>query len=155
MKHTIEIVSDRPELWKQGDPVRPELGVSFKTYPGRQVYGLRDSDGNYVAFCCVARTWGIPQDIMSLSSLTSDEGTVYVPYTVWSLRRGAGKAIINELLRLVREDDLGIKRVVTLSPRTEMARSFHLRNGAKEISSNITTINFEYPINTEVTSESW
>jgi hypothetical protein len=154
MKHTIEIVSDRPELWKEGDPVRPELGVSFKTYPGRQVYGLRDSGGNYVAFCCVARTWDIPQDIMSLSRLTSEDGSVYVPYTVWSLRRGAGKAIISELLRLVRENDLGIKRVVTLSPRTEMARNFHLRNGAKEVSSNIMTINFEYPINAEVASES-
>ena len=90
---------------------------------------------------------------MSLSSLTSEEGSVFVPYTVWSLRRGAGKAIINELLREVRENDLGIKRVVTLSPKTEMARNFHLRNGAKEVSSSVVTVNFEYPISTEVISE--
>ena len=153
MKYTIEIVSDRPDLWKDGDPVRPELGVSYKTYPGRAVYGLKNEDGEHVAFCCVARTWDVPQDIMSLSSLTSEDGSVYVPYTVWSLRRGAGKTIINELLRLVRENDLGIKRVVTLSPRTEMARNFQLRNGAKEVSSSVVTVNFEYPISPEVDNE--
>jgi len=153
MKYTIEIVSDRPDLWRNGDPVRPELGVSFKTYPGRQVYGLRDEDNNHVAFCCVARTWSVPQDIMTLSSLTSEEGSVYVPYTVWSLRRGAGKMIINELLRLVRESDLGINRVVTLSPPTEMARNFHVRNGAKKVSSTVATVNFEYPIEPGAISE--
>ena len=50
MKYEIEIVSDRPDLWKDGDPVRPELGVSYKTYPGRQVYGLKDESGEHVAF---------------------------------------------------------------------------------------------------------
>ena len=60
MKYEIEIVSDKPNLWKDGDPVRPELGVSYKTYPGRQVYGLKDESGEHVAFCCVARTWGRP-----------------------------------------------------------------------------------------------
>ena len=150
MKYEIEILSDRPDLWKDGDPVRPELGVAYKTYPGRHVYGLKDESGEYIAFCCVARTWDVPQDIMSLSSLTSVDGSIFVPYTVWSLRRGAGKAIINELLCKVREDNLGIKRVVTLSPQTEMARRFHLRNGAKEVSSNIVTVNFEYPVTPEV-----
>lgn len=153
MKYEIEIVSDRPELWKDSDPVRPELGVSYKTYPGRQVYGLKDETGTHVAFCCVARTWDVPHDIMSLSNLTSEEGSVYVPYTVWSLRRGAGKAIINELLREVRENDLGIKRVVTLSPKTEMARSFHERNGAKEVSSSVVMVNFEYPVSAGADSE--
>ncbi len=153
MKYEIEIVNDMPHLWSKSDPVRPELGVSYKTFPGRHVYGLKDQSGEHVAFCCVARTWDVPQDIMSLSSLTSEDGSIFVPYTVWSLRRGAGKTIINELLCLARENDLGIKRVVTLSPRTEMARNFHLRNGAREVSSSVATVNFEYPIHPEVDSE--
>ena len=33
-------------------------------------------------------------------------------------------------------------------PKTEMARNFHLRNGAKEVSSSVVTVNFEYPIDT-------
>lgn len=149
MKYKIEVVSDKPGLWKHGDPVRPELGVAYKTYPGREVYGLKDESGEHVAFCCVARTWDVPKDIMSLSSLTSEDGKICVPYTVWSLRRGAGKAIINELLRLVRESETGIERVVTLSPRTEMARKFHLKNGARIVSSGIVAVNFEYSIDDE------
>ena len=145
-KYEIELVNNKPDLWKDGDPVRPELNVAFKTHKGREVYALKDENGSYVSFCCVARTLSIPSDIMSLSSLTSVDGSIYVPYTVWSLRRGAGKMIINELLRTVRENDLGIKRVVTLSPRTEMARNFHLKNGAKEVSSNTVMVNFEYSI---------
>ena len=146
MTYSLEVVSDKPELWKDGDPVRPELGVSYKTYPGRKVFGLKVEDGNYVAFCCVARTWDVPSDIMSLSNLTSNDGTCYIPYTVWSLKRGAGKAIINALLDYVREASPDIQRVVTLSPNTEMARNFHLRNGAREISTYVSTANFEYDL---------
>lgn len=146
MNYSLEVVTSKPELWKDGDPVRPNLGVSYKTYPGREVYGLRDENGEYVAFCCVARTLGVPSDIMSLSSLTSEDGSVCVPYTVWSLRKGAGKTIINSLLESVKSSGENITRVVTLSPRTEMARNFHLRNGAKEIAVHIVTANFEYPV---------
>ena len=33
-----------------------------------------------------------------------------------------------------------------MSPKTEMARNFHLKNGAYELKSNRETINFEYII---------
>ena len=122
------------------------MGVAFKTYPGREVFGLRDLSGAYVAFCCIARTHAIPIDIMTLSSYTLNDGRICIPYTVWSLRRGAGKAMINALLRHVKESDWDIQRVVTLSPLTDMARRFHLRNGASEISTNIATSNFEYSV---------
>ena len=39
-----------------------------------------------------------------------------------------------------------LNRLVTLSPLTEMARNFHLRNGARELSVNEKTQNFEYKI---------
>ena len=146
MNYTLDIVTEKPDLWKDGDPVRPELGVSFKTYPGREVFGLRNESGEYVAFCCVARTLQVPWDITSLSSFTANDGTIYVPYTVWSLKKGSGKAIINALLDKVRSSEEDIRRVVTLSPRTDMARNFHLRNGAKEIAVHVVTANFEYEI---------
>ena len=38
----------------------------------------------------------------------------------------------------------GIKRVVTLSPLTPVATHFHISNGAKQISINDDTQNFEY-----------
>lgn len=144
--HRIEVVNNKPEIWKNSDPVRPNLGVSYKTHPGRDVYGLVDNSGKYISFCCIARTLDIPIDIMSLSRLTSINGSVCVPYTVWSLQKGAGKKIINQILILMSDPASGIERIVTLSPRTEMARSFHLRNGAKEIATNIVTANFEYEL---------
>ena len=146
MNWKLEIVTNKPELWKDGDPVRPDLGVSYKTYPGRQVFGLKNEDGDFDAFCCVAKTYDVPSDIMSLSSLTAKDGTIYVPYTVWSTRRGAGKAIILALLDHVKKSKEKIHRVVTLSPNTDMARNFHLRNGASEIATYVVTANFEYLI---------
>ena len=42
-----------------------------------------------------------------------------------------------------------LNRLVTLSPLTDMARKFHLRNGAKELQVNKTSQNFEYTIENE------
>ena len=39
-----------------------------------------------------------------------------------------------------------LNRLVTLSPLTEMARNFHLKNGAEEVQVNEETQNFEYKI---------
>ena len=150
----LENVTLLPELWQEGDPVRPELNVRFKSAEGRTVYGLKTFEGEYVAFCCVARTTDVPKDIMELSDFTSLTGDVLVPYTVWSLRRGAGKTIIKLLLEKVTKQNLA-RRVVTLSPTTDMARSFHLRNGATEISRNIVTANFEYPVSVIRESDDW
>ena len=77
-----------------------------------------------------------------MESLTSVDGNIAVPYTVWSYQRGAGKEIINQALSFMRANN--ISRVVTLSPLTEMAKRFHLRNNAIELQVNETTANFEY-----------
>lgn len=143
-QYTLKCVTLSPSLWKNKDPVRPNLGVSYKTQPGRKVFGLRDNVGKYVAFCCVARAFDVPHDIVSLSALTSEEGKIYIPYTVWSHEKGAGRTIINEILKMIKTSNIGIDRVVTLSPPTAMAEKFHLRNGAKMIRKNIATVNFEY-----------
>jgi hypothetical protein len=42
-----------------------------------------------------------------------------------------------------------LNRLITLSPITDMARKFHLKNGAKEVQVNLTTQNFEYDIELE------
>lgn len=139
----LEEVTNHPELWSDSDPVRPELDVSFKTAPGRKVYGLKNLEsGKYEAFMCCAFTELVPKDIKELESYTSVTGEIAIPYTVWSLQRGAGKKIIQEILSFVKSID--IKRVVTLSPLTEMARKFHLKNNAVEFRVNESTVNFEY-----------
>ena len=149
MKHqtySLKQVTDNPDLWESLDPVRPELGVEFKTAPGRGVFGLMGEDGGWKAFLCYARTFLIPRDVKELDELTTEDGNVIIPYTVWSSEKGAGRAIINEVLKFVKEAGMCIDRVVTLSPLTEMARRFHLRNGAVEFRMNQTTVNFEYTL---------
>ena len=142
-QYHLKDVTQVPDLWCDDDPVRPELDVAFKTAPGRGVFGLLKSDGTYKAFLCYALTMGIPTNVQDLDATTTTTGTVAVPYTVWSLERGAGKRIVNKVIEKIRDSGLA-ERVVTLSPLTEMARNFHLKNGAIELQTNETTVNFEY-----------
>ena len=65
-------------------------------------------------------------------------------YSIWSYRKGAGSKLVREYLEMARVQGSPIKRIVTMSPKTEMARRFHLRNGARELRENINTINYIY-----------
>jgi len=145
-QYFLEEVSHRPELWASSDPVRPELDENFKTAPGRFVVGLRDELGSWKAFMCYARTCDVPKDIEDLETYTDEAGNIFVPYTVWSHEKGAGREIINQLHKMVCAADIGVTRIVTLSPLTYMARKFHLRNNAKEFRLNKETVNFEYEV---------
>ena len=145
MNNTLEDVTLNPDLWSDGDPVRPELSSEFKTAPGRGVYGLRDETGAWKAFLCYARTVTVPTSVEELAEMTKPNGNIMIPYTVWSLERGAGKEIISQVLSLAKK--LGnVARVVTLSPLTKMARRFHLKNSAVELQVNEQTVNFEYKV---------
>ena len=88
MSRTLKEVTLDPSLWSDSDPVRPELGIDFKTAPGRGVYGLQDDDGAWKAFLCYARTTVVPTSVEELSELTNPAGQIMIPYTVWSLERG-------------------------------------------------------------------
>jgi hypothetical protein len=144
-KYILENVTSRPSLWEAKDPVRPDLNVKFKTAVGRGVFGLKGIDGEYKAFMCYSRTSDIPKCVRELDELTSVNGQIIIPYTVWSYEKGAGREIINRVVDLVRNSRMA-ERVVTLSPQTEMARNFHLRNEAVEFRVNETTVNFEYKV---------
>ena len=76
------------------------------------------------------------------------QGSVAIAYTVWAKKKGGGKHIVNEVYKMIKESS-HLNRLVTLSPLTDMARKFHLKNGAKEIQVNLTTQNFEYDIELE------
>lgn len=145
MNYMIVDVTSKPDLWNEGDPVRPELDVKFKTTKGRGVFGLLASDGEYKAFMCYAHTNSVPRSVEELKDMTAPGGAIVVPYTVWSREKGAGRRIINKVLELV-SGTQHTQRVITLSPITNMARKFHLRNQAIELQVNETTINFEYII---------
>ena len=53
--------------------------------------------------------------------------------------------IVKEVYKMIKKSN-HLNRLVTLSPLTEMARKFHLRNGAVELQVNETTQNFEYKV---------
>ena len=56
-----------------------------------------------------------------------------------------GNELVKEVYKMIKKSN-HLNRLVTLSPLTEMARKFHLRNGAVELQVNETTQNFEYKV---------
>jgi len=126
------------------DPVRPELSNEFRKEKGRKIFGLKYKD-EIEGVVCVAYTDDIPTTVKELDLMSKDEGTIAVAYTAWSLKKGAGKKIMEELLRYMKAKNK-VDSLMTLSPLTPMATHFHIRNGAKLIQINPTTQNFEYKI---------
>ena len=82
-----------------------------------------------------------------LQSIRRDQrvGKIAIAYTVWSKKKGGGKLIVKEVFKKIKKSN-HLNRLVTLSPLTDMARNFHLRNGAVELQVNQDTQNFEYKI---------
>jgi hypothetical protein len=140
--------SDSWHLFKD-DPVRPHLSALFRTAPGREAFVLEDDDtGKPRAVICVAYTNQVPQDERELDYFSQaahqedEQGSIAVFYTVWSYDRGAGREIV-----FAAQDHTqarGCSRWVTLSPLTEMAERFHIKNGAVLHSRHSTCQNFEY-----------
>tara|TARA_B100000700_G_scaffold180642_1_gene199345 strand:- start:27 stop:581 length:555 start_codon:yes stop_codon:yes gene_type:complete len=135
------------------DPVRPELDNNFRTSFGRKIYGVKYKDQIH-AVMCFAFTNKIPKSVKDLDQLSQDAflqsalrdqkvGKIAVAYTVWSKKKGGGKLIVKEVFKMIKKSN-HLNRLVTLSPLTEMATKFHQRNGAKLLSVNENTQNFEY-----------
>lgn len=144
MSYKFEIIND---VDIEQDPVRPELSLKFRDSKekGRQMYALVDDEGKYAAVICTALCTFIPKTIDELKKFSSADGEVAIAYTVWSNKKGAGKTIVDHLLKHCR-DTKQIKRMVTLSPLTLMAKNFHEKNGAVRIGLNLETQNFEYSL---------
>ena len=124
------------------DPVRPELTLGFRITHGRKIFGLKYNN-EIEAIICVAFCPEIPYTVREMDYMSRvDNGEIAIAYTVWSRKRGAGREIIIKLREWVIKNNY--KRLVTLSPLTPMATHFHIKNGAKLISINATTQNFEY-----------
>jgi len=135
------------------DPVRPELDNDFRTSYGRKIYGVKYKNEIH-AIMCFAFTNYIPKTVKDLDNFSKDAflqsalrdqkvGQIAIAYTVWSKKKGGGKLIVKEVFKMIKKSN-HLNRLVTLSPLTEMATNFHLKNKAKLISVNETTQNFEY-----------
>lgn len=137
------------------DPVRPELDLIFRRSYGRKIFGVKYKKEIY-AIMCFGFTDNIPKTVKELDLMTKDAylksaqrdqniGKIAIAYTIWSKKRGGGKLIVKEVFKMIKKSN-HLNRLVTLSPLTEMARNFHLNNGAVELQVNKETQNFEYKI---------
>jgi hypothetical protein len=137
------------------DPVRPELDVIFRTSYGRKIFGVKYKKEIY-AIMCFGFTDEVPSTVKELDLMTRDAylrsvrrdqniGQIAIAYTIWSKKKGGGKLIVKEVFKMIKRSN-HLNRLITLSPLTEMARNFHLNNGAIELHVNEETQNFEYKI---------
>ena len=110
------------------------------------MFGLKFND-EIEGVVCIAFTNEIPSTIKELELMSIEEGKskIAIAYTLWSLKKGAGKKIMKELLRYMKERN-HLDSVMTLSPLTPMATHYHIRNGAKLIKINPTSQNFQYSV---------
>ena len=150
----MELIDAVTDFSIEKDIVRPEYDVEFRISEDREVFAWGRSLVPYQVYsslCCVAYTHEIPINMNQLTEYSINHspyrGDIAVAYTVWncSNTKGSGRSLILALQKHFKQDTR-INRLVTLSPLTEMAKKFHLSNGATLLSTNPESYNFEYGI---------
>ena len=139
---TITTITEDLETLIKDDPVRPEIPVSRRVNQNSRIYMLKDGDQTR-AVTCVKFLDMIPAAVDDLAELVGS-ATTAVFYTIWSYTAGAGRELIVKTQQSIKEEFPGIDTYVTLSPKTEMARRFHLKNGAGVYRENSDTVNYIY-----------
>ncbi len=145
----LRLLKQTESILIKDDPVRPCFTYEWRTASGREVWVWEERD-TVEAVICVAYTNEVPTsewelDLFSQAACQDEQqGTVAVFYTVWSYTPGAGRTLVNELALHLRRSRPLLQRWVTLSPLTEMATRFHIKNGAQLLQVNSTTQNFDY-----------
>jgi len=150
----VQLSEEEVDRHIKDDSVRPHIPANFRVRSdlGRFTYGLKNDEGNIVALMCVAKGKGIPTTEKELETIGSENSLgdlSIIPYTIWSYVSGSGAELINNVIKTIKEEFSSnpIKpRVVTMSPKTNLAKRFHLRNGAELIAENDESNNFEYKI---------
>ena len=142
MLHTITTITEDLETLIKDDPVRPEIPMIKRVNENSRIYMLKDGDQTQ-AVTCVKFLQSIPAAVDDLAELVGS-ATTAVFYTIWSYTAGAGRELIVETQKSIKSEFPEIQTYVTLSPKTEMARRFHLKNGAGVYRENSDTINYIY-----------
>ena len=122
------------------DPVRPKISPHRKVSPFSRVYMWLEEQ-RIGAIVCFSYRLNIPKterELLQVENYNQD-GMKVILYSIWSYEKGCGQKLVQAVLARYWED-----RVIAMSPKTDMARDFHLRNGAKVLQVNRTTINYEY-----------
>jgi uncharacterized protein YuzE len=143
MLHLIESLTDKFFELIYQDPVRPNVPHVDRIGANKDIFVFRDEDDKVKAITCVSYQSSIPTKESELFE-TTDSPSIAVFYTIWSYVPGAGRALIFDAVRHIKESKPEITRFITLSPKTEMAKRFHIKNGAGVYRENDETVNYEY-----------
>lgn len=141
MLYFITQTTDPLLQYIKDDPVRPDIPAEFRVANNRFVSAIVKDLPQ--AIVCVSLHNFVPTNIDELE-LTSAEADTAIFYTIWSYSPGAGAELLRETVSGIRQKFPQIKNFVTLSPKTELARRFHLKNGARIMRENVDTVNYEY-----------
>lgn len=149
MIQQVKLNTNNATIWENrianDDPVTIKSkaldSVYWRSFGNRKVWYI-GSEERPDAIVCVAFTRVLPEYYQDLL----DSGDILTCYTLWSYRKGAGTDLIEAVRNHVLENHKTVTRLVTMSPKTEMARNFHFKNGAFMARENKLTINYEYPL---------
>lgn len=144
MLHVIQDLQDNLLNLLKDDPVRPEIPAEARVNTNSRIYVLKDEQTQQpLAVTCVKFLENIPSSVDELAEVAVNTNTA-VFYTIWSYAAGAGARLIQEAQANIEKEHPQVKTYVTLSPKTEMARRFHLKNGAGIYRENADTVNYQY-----------
>ena len=122
--------------------MRPHIPLEQRINDAAEILILRAGD-EILAATCMQWLKDIPESEQDLIDMPKDHN-VAVFYTIWSYKPGAGAKLLQQAAEWLLKDYKDIKGIVTLSPQTEMARKFHLKNGATVHRTNETSVNYKY-----------
>lgn len=124
------------------DPVRPHIPLSQRINETAEILILKAGE-EILAATCLQWLKEIPETEEDLQAMEKTKD-VAVFYTIWSYSPGAGATLLKKAAEWILGEHKDVKNIVTLSPQTEMARRFHLKNGASIHRENPTSVNYKY-----------
>ena len=144
MLNVINDVNDPLLSYIKDDPVRPELPTEFRVSKNKFVGALVDIKPQ--AIVCVSLHNFVPKNVQDLYNVESNEPDTAIFYTIWSYVPGKAADLLFAVVAEIRKTFPSVTRFVTLSPKTPLAKRFHLKNGAIVFRENEETINYEYHV---------
>ena len=143
MLHIIQDLQDDLIKLIKDDPVRPEIPAEQRVNENSKIFVLKNEENQPLAVTCVKFLDKIPRAVDELTDAAVQTNTA-VFYTIWSYAAGAGRELIQAAQAEIRSRHPEVDTYVTLSPKTEMARRFHLKNGAETLRENEDSVNYVY-----------
>jgi len=143
MLNFITNITDPLLEYIKDDPVRPEIPVDFRVSKNKFVSALVEDKPK--AMVCVSLHDFVPEKVEDLAK-DAESPTTAIFYTIWSYAPGAASELLFQTVEQIQQLYPTVERFVTLSPKTEMAKKFHLKNGAAVYRENESTVNYEYSV---------